>query len=216
MDPRLPAALAGGYALAFTAPHRETVLSGKGERRVPLFTETWPVQVERKLFPALTSNAYLAAELRSPSRQVLPGGEAQLFVGADPAGTARLSLVSPGEPFTLPLGVDSAVRPVRNVQVFTEEKGLLGKDELSQYQVTLEVANPYPVPLPVRLYDQWPLSRDEHVEVELVRTQPAPTAQDPVKGTLEWRLTIPASGKAEVSFVYTLRHPKGWRLLQEQ
>lgn len=215
LDPRLPASLAGGHALAFSSQRRETVRSGGGERRVPLFTETWPVQVERKLYPALTPSAFLVAELRSPSQQVLPGGEAQLFVGADPAGQARFSLVSPGESFTLPLGIDSAVRPVRNVQVRTSEKGLLGKDDLTEYLVTIELANPYPFALPVRVHDQWPLSRDEHVEVKLTRTEPQ-AEQDEDKGTLEWRLRVPPSAKSVVSFVYTVRHPKGWRLRQSQ
>ncbi|WP_309887825.1 mucoidy inhibitor MuiA family protein [Archangium sp.] len=215
LDANLPASLAGGYALAFPSQRRESVRSGGGERRVPLFSETWPVQVERKLYPALTPNAFLVAELRSPSRQVLPGGEAQLFVGADPVGQARLTLVSPGEPFTLPLGVDPAVRPVRNVKLLTAEKGLIGKDELTEYLVTIEVANPYPFPLPVRIHDQWPLSRQQDVEVKLVRTEPY-AEQDKDKGTLLWRLTVPPSEKTAVSFLYTVRHPKGWRLHQNQ
>ncbi|WP_395810221.1 mucoidy inhibitor MuiA family protein [Archangium minus] len=215
LDSDLPASRAGGYALAFPAQRRETVRSGRAERRVPLFTESWPVQVERKLYPALTPNAFLVAELRSPSKQVLPGGEAQLFVGADPAGQAQLSLVSPGEPFTLPLGIDSAVRPVRNVKLMTSEKGLIGKDELTEYLVTIEVANPYPFALPVRIHDQWPLSRSQDVEVKLVRTEPF-AEQDLAQGTLMWRLSVPPSEKKVVSFLYTVRHPKGWRLLQSQ
>ncbi|QRN98759.1 mucoidy inhibitor MuiA family protein [Archangium violaceum] len=215
MEPDLPASLAGGHALAFPAQRRETVRSGGGERRVPLFTETWPVRVERKLYPALTPNAFLVAELRSPSRQVMPGGEAQLFVGADPAGQARLTLVSPGEPFTLPLGVDAAVRPVRNVKLMTSEKGFIGKDEITEYLVTIEVANPYPFALPVRIHDQWPLSRSGDVEVKLVRTEPY-AEQDKDKGTLMWRLMVPPSEKTAVSFLYTVRHPKGWRLEQYQ
>ena len=215
LDPHLPASLAAGQALSFPAQRRETVLSGQGERRVPLFTETWPVQVERELFPALTSNAYLVAQLRSPSQQVLPGGEAQLFVGADPSGQAQLELVSPGEPFALPLGIDPAVRPVRNVRLVTSEKGFISKDDVTEFIVTLEVANPYPVPLPVRLHDQWPLAGDKHVEVKLVSTEPY-AEQDADKGTLEWRLTLAPSSKQEVSFHYTVRHPKSWRLQQRQ
>ncbi|WP_375767453.1 mucoidy inhibitor MuiA family protein [Archangium gephyra] len=215
MDPRLPASLAGGQALSFPAQRRETVRSGQGERRVPLFTETWPVQVERELFPALTANAFLVAQLRSPSRQVLPGGEAQLFVGADPSGQAQLQLVSPGEPFTLPLGIDPAVRPVRNVRLVTSEKGFISKDDVTEYAVTLEVANPYPFPLSVRLHDQWPLPGDKNVEVKLVSTEPY-AEQDAGKGTLEWRLSIPPSSKSTVTFRYTVRHPKNWRLQQRQ
>jgi uncharacterized protein (TIGR02231 family) len=173
------------------------------------------VKTERKLFPALARDAFLVAELQSPSKQVLPGGEASLFVGSDPAGTASLKLVAPGERFTLPLGVDRAVRPVRNVTLVQSEKGFLGNEEETAYRVTLEVANPYAFPIPVRILDQWPRTQDEDVEIKLVRTEPY-AKQDKVKGSLEWELTVPASGKTVVSFEYTLRHPKGWRLYQSQ
>jgi hypothetical protein len=215
VDARLPASLAGGYDLAFAASRPESLQSGTGGRQVPLFTETWPVQVKRKLFPALTSAAFLVAELQSPSKQALPGGEASLFVGEDPAGSASLGLVAPGERFTLPLGVDRAVRPVRNVTLVQSEKGFINKDEETAYRVTIEVANPYAVPLQVHIHDQWPLARGDDVEVKLVRTEPY-ARQDKVKGLLEWELTVPASGRTVATFEYTLRHPRGWRMQQNQ
>jgi hypothetical protein len=85
-----PAALAGGYDLIYKAAGPETVASGKGARRVALFSRSFPVKVERRVFPDLQPEAaYLVAELANPTGQPLPGGEAKLFVGADPA-------VSPG------------------------------------------------------------------------------------------------------------------------
>ncbi|MCY1023407.1 mucoidy inhibitor MuiA family protein [Pyxidicoccus sp. MSG2] len=209
----LPASLAGGYDLAFTAPRPETVRSGQGERVVPLLIESWPVQVERHVFPALAEDAFLVAQLKSPSRTVLPGGDAALFVGADPAGTAVLKLVVPGESFTLPLGVDPAVRTARNVRLVQASEGFISKDDLNTYEVTREVLNPYPFPMQVRVVDQWPLSQDGKVEVKLVRTSPA-ARQDEKKGELQWDLVVPPTSKSTVSFEYTLRRPRHWRLTQ--
>lgn len=213
LESDLPASLAGGYDLAFTAPRAETVRSGQGERTIPLLVESWPVQVERHVFPALAPDAYLVAQLKSPSRGVLPGGQAALFVGADPAGSAMLDLVVPGEPFTLPLGVDRSVRPARNVRLVQSREGLISKDDVNTYEVTLEVPNPYPFPLQVRVVDQWPLSQDGQVEVKLVRTTPA-AQPDEKTGELRWDLVVPPSSKKTVSFEYSLRRPKDWRLYQ--
>ncbi|MBF5043758.1 mucoidy inhibitor MuiA family protein [Aggregicoccus sp. 17bor-14] len=215
LDARLPAESAGGRDLDFRAARPETVRTGGSLRQVPLFSESWPVKVERELYPALAQDAFLVAELKSPARQVLPGGDAQLYVGADPAGSARLQVVAPGEPFTLPLGLDRAVHPARNVQQVTAERGFIGKDEVTEYLTTIEVANPYPFALPVRVHDQWPLSRSEDVQVRLLSTEPY-AEQDEVKGALTWRLTVPPSGKTTVSFRYSVRRPKGWRLHQQQ
>jgi uncharacterized protein (TIGR02231 family) len=211
--PDLPASLAGGYDLSFPSLRPETIKSGQGARRAALFVESWPVQVERRVLPALAPEAFLVAEIRNPSGRVLPGGEASLFVGADPAGTARLKVVAPGEAFTLPLGIDRACKPVRNVRLISSEKGVFSKDEINQYEVTIEIANPYRAPLKTKIVDQVPLQGDKNVEVRLLRTEPA-AAHDKDSGALGWELTVPPSGKGQVRFVYTLKRPKGYRLQQ--
>ncbi|MBL9008292.1 MAG: mucoidy inhibitor MuiA family protein [Myxococcales bacterium] len=241
LDPRSAAARAGGYDLLYPSLYRESLGSGKGTRRVALFTKTFPVRVLRKIYPALTRDSYLVAVIQNPTSseggQPLPGGSARLFVGADPAGHAELGLVAPGERFTLPLGIDRALKPLRNVQLSTEEKGVFSKDEITQYDVVTELANPYGTPIDVQLIDQLPLPGDKNVELKLLSMTPPPsppespaarkppagwpyadspyaTAIDPETGAVEWRLSIPAGGKIETRFRYTLRRPKGARLSQ--
>jgi hypothetical protein len=211
--PDSPVTLAKGYDLAFPALQKESVPSGKGDRRIALWSAQWPVSVERKLYPALTRDAFLVAELKNPSKQVLPGGLAQLYVGADPSGTAKLQLVSPGEPFTLPLGIDRALKPVRNVQLVESTEGVISKEEVGTYTVSIELANPYRVPVAVRVYDQWPVTDQKDVVTKLVASSPT-AIQDAKNGGLEWRLSIPAQQKSQLSFTYTLRRPRGWKLNQ--
>ena len=71
------------------------------------------------LGPAPSRESYLVAEIRNPQRTPLPGGQAQLAVGGDAAGTATLKLVAPGEVFALPLGIDRDVKLLRTVRVTT-------------------------------------------------------------------------------------------------
>jgi hypothetical protein len=210
-----PVTLAAGYDLSFTSLQKETVPSERGSRRVALWSAQWPVSVERKLFPALTTDAFLVAELKNPSSQVLPGGPAQLYVGADPAGTARLKLVSPGEAFTLPLGIDRALKPVRNVQIVEATQGVFTKEEVGTYTVTIELANPYRAPVAVRVADQWPVTDQKDVETKLVDSKPT-AIQDAKKGSLEWRVTIAPQQKQVFSFTYTVKRPRGWKLQQQE
>lgn len=210
-----PVTLAAGYDLSFTSLQKESVPSARGSRRVALWSAQWPVSVERKLFPALTTDAFLVAELKNPSSQVLPGGPAQLYVGADPAGTARLKLVSPGEAFTLPLGIDRALKPVRNVQVVEATQGVFTKEEVGTYTVTIELANPYRAPVAVRVADQWPVTDQKDVETKLVNSKPV-AIQDAKKGSLEWRVTIAPQQKQVFSFTYTVKRPRGWKLQQQE
>ncbi len=210
-----PIALAGGYDLTFASLQKETIASGQGARRVPLWSARWPVTVERTVFPAVSADTYLVAQLKNPSTQVLPGGPAHLFVGADPAGAASLKLVSPGEPFTLPLGIDRAVTSVRNVQVVDSTQGVFSKDEVSTYTVTIEVVNPYSAPIALRVADQWPLSNTPDVEVKLLDSKPGASA-DSRTGHLEWRFSLAAKETKRLSFTYSLKRPQGSRLFQSE
>ncbi|WP_163867533.1 mucoidy inhibitor MuiA family protein [Myxococcus eversor] len=209
----LPASLAGGHDLAFTAPRLESVPSARGERSIPLLIESWPVQVERHVYPALASEAFLVAQLTSPSSSALPGGAANLFVGNDSVGTAMLRVIVPGEPFTLPLGVDPAVRTARNVRLVQSKEGFISKDEINTYEVTLEIPNPYPFPLQTQVVDQLPVSGNSELEVKLVRTDPVAQPQSKT-GELRWRVVVPPGGKKTVTFEYSLRRPQHWRLTQ--
>ncbi len=216
-SPELPAALAGGYDLSFASLRKETVKTGDGPHRVPLFSERWPVAAERVVYPALAPEAaFLVAEIKNPSERVFPGGQADLSVGADPAGVAQLKLVAPGETFTLPLGLDRAIKPIRNVNIVTEEKGVFSKDEVTHYKVTIELANPYRQQLPIRVIDQVPLPANKEMQVELEGASPQTSARNKDTGQLEWSLQLPASGKATVTYTYSLRRPKGYRLYQDQ
>jgi uncharacterized protein (TIGR02231 family) len=170
------------------------------------------VVTERLIEPALSPDAYLVAQIKNPSRRTLPRGQAALAVGADPAGAAEVPLVAPGQEFTLPLGIDRALRPIRNVAQVQSEKGLFSKDEVTRYATTIELANPYPAPLPLRIVDQLPLPGDKNVEVELIEAQGA--AREEGTGKLTWRLTAPASGKVKVGFLYELKRPKGYKVHQ--
>ncbi len=208
-----PAALAGGYDLSYPALRRETVPSGQGARRVALFSKRWPVTVTREVFPALAEAAFLVAELKNPSADPLPGGPAELFVGDDPAGEAQLPLAAPGEKFTLPLGVDRAIKPVRRVELVQAETGFISKDDVRHYKVVIELANPYPRAVAVHVVDQWPVTTDAHVKIKLDQTDPW-AEQEPVKGQLDWRLTLPASGKQTITYSFTVTVPRGWLLYQ--
>ena len=212
VPPDSPSALAGGYDLEFASVRRETVRSGGGARRVLLFSDTWPVTTERLIYPALSPDAYLVAQIKNPSLRTMPRGQAVLAVGADPAGTAAMPLVAPGEEFTLPLGIDRAVKTFRNIAQVQSEHGLFSKDEVTRYAVTIEVANPYAVPVPLRIVDQLPLQGDKNIEVSMVEAKGAEREEG--TGKLTWRVTAPASGKVKLAFVYELKRPKGYKVHQ--
>lgn len=212
LPPGSPADAAGGYELEYASERAETIASGAGARRVVLFTETWPVAAERVLFPAVAAEAFLTARLRNPSQRTLPRAQAQLTVGDDLAGSATVPLSRPGAEVELPLGVDRALHPQRNVAQLKGEEGIFSKDEITRYLVTIEISNPYAAPIALRVIDQYPLIGDNHIEVQLLE---APRAQvERETGKLTWALQLAPAEKVKLAFTYQLKRPRGFKVNQ--
>jgi hypothetical protein len=95
----------------------------------------------------------------------------------------------------------------------SSEHGLVWKDDVTDYTVHVELANPYRIPLTVEVIDQYPVTPDKHVEIRLTASTPAAQV-DAIKGALKWRLQLAPSSKQVVSFGYRVTRPKGWRLHQ--
>lgn len=213
LAPGMPAALAGGHDLTFDAAAAEYLFSGAAARPVSLGSWRWPVTVVRRLIPAVRAEAYLVAAIRSPATTVLPAGEAWLALDGKPVGRAQLALLRPGQPFTLPLGMDRAVRAVRQVQLDSSEVGLISKDDVNRYTVTIDVANPHPRAITAEVVDQIPRARDDSVRVGLEGSTPTAVLEEKT-GTLTWKLALPAGATAQVRFIYSLKRPQGNRLHQ--
>ena len=213
LDEDAPANLSGGFDLLFDAKNPSTLASGQSAHSVPLFSESWPVRTERLLFPAIAQEAWLVAKLTVPAERTLPGGYAELFVGADPAGNARLQAMAPGEEIELPLGIDRSLKPIRNVTQLQSEKGLISKDDVDDYVVSIELTNPYPRGVALRVFDQLPLKGNEDLEVEFVSAAPA-IKPNKDTGELEWAFELAAAQKTQLEFHYRLKRPHGARLHQ--
>ena len=216
LAPRTPgeAPESDGLDLSFDAARPERVHSGSGAARVTLVSERWPVQIERRAYPALTPHVYLVGRTHNPSARVLPGGTAVLSVGSDPTGHARLPVLRPEDEVELPLGIDHALHPVRNVLLRASSRGLFSKDDLSEVKVSVEIANPHPRPVPLSVIEQLPVAKGEKIEVEVLEVTPAAKRGD--GGRLEWSVQLPARGKTVLAYRYRIIRPKGWELRQSE
>jgi hypothetical protein len=204
------ALLSGGHEIEFAAAAPETIASGD-QRTVPLQSWTWPVAVERALYPGLDADGYLQARLHGPGERPLPGGRASIVVGDDPVGAAELRPVAPGQSFTLPLGVDRAIRAIRRATVQTRPAGLFRRDEIDRHLVTIEITNPHATPARLQVHDQIPVSGDPRVQVTLGEASVGATF-DRETGALRWPLELAPGASTTVAFRYEIRRPRGQRL----
>lgn len=215
LPPDSPAALAGGYAFTYDAARRETITTGTRDAQVALSTLTLPATAVVKIFPALSSDAFLVTEVTNTTGRPLFKGKASLFVGADLVGEAVVPTTPRGAKVTLPLGIDDAISVERHVNVTQSEQGVFAKDDVTVYDVEIELLNPRAKAVHAVVVDQVPLEKGEKVKVALVSVSPEPSKKPDADGLLEWALELRRGEKQVLKFRYSVVRPKDWKLWQQ-
>lgn len=215
LPPDSPAALAGGYAFTYDAARRETITTGTRDAQVALSTLTLPATAVVKLFPALSSDAFLVTEVTNTTGRPLFKGKASLFVGADLVGEAEVPTTPRGAKVTLPLGIDDAISVERHVNVTQSEQGVFAKDDVTVYEVEIELLNPRAKAVQAVVVDQVPLEKGEKVKVALLSVSPEPSKKPDADGLVEWALELRRGEKQVLKFRYSVVRPKDWKLWQQ-
>lgn len=215
LPPNSPAALAGGYAFRYDAARRETVSSGTRDALVGLSTVSLPAEPRVRILPALSAEAFLVAEMTNTTPRPLFEGQAALFVGGDLVGRAQVPTTARGAKLALPLGIDDAIRVERHVSVVQSEKGVFSKDDVTVYDVEIELLNPRANAVQAVVVDQIPIQKGEKVKITLESTSPALSSQPDADGLFEWHVQLNQGRKTVLKYRYSVVRPKDWKLWQQ-
>jgi hypothetical protein len=213
LDPDLPAASAKGHRFTMDAPGRHSVVANGVPVRVPLLREHFAVSPVYKIVPGRSKAAYLTAEIFNSSGRPVLRGHANLFTGATYSGQTKLETAVPGAKLLLPLGVDEGVKVNRMIDQKTAHHGVVFKDDVSDYTVTIEIANHRRHQIRVELEDQLPITANKDTKVEGFAASPAMTGPA-LDGKIGWSGTVGAGSVQKLTFKFRIVRPKNWEIRQ--
>lgn len=177
-------------------PHKATILS-----------DNFPYKFEYIAMPSLVSFAYLQtnSKNRTDGATLLPG-TANIFRDDMFVGTTNLANISPGQEFKLNLGVDEGIKIDRELIERQVDKTFLAGNRRTTYAYRLTITNLLATISHVQIADHIPHSKNEKVKVKLIKT--SPQIQLGELGRLAWELNLAANGKSEISYQFSIEHPK--------
>jgi uncharacterized protein (TIGR02231 family) len=205
----------GGPSVTFQLPRAVTVKtnSQKHQRTRIASIDTHPKFIHVAA-PMLTDAVYLRGELTNDSAYQLLPGQASIFVDQDYVGPTTLESVAPHADFKVHFGVDHAIKASRQlVSKRTENTGLLSGGRRTSFDYRISIDNGAGKPITVELWDRYPVSRNEDIQIALVdvsdplSSDAYYTAQEQPAGLLKWILNVPvsASGQSAYTMSYGVR-----------
>ena len=192
----------GGPSVTFHLPRAITVKTNQQkQQRTRIATIDSEPRFIYVAVPLLTDAVYLRGDLVNASSYQLLPGPVSIFFGQDYIGPTTMPSVAPNGEFKVHFGIDSAIKAARQlVSKRTENTGLLSGGRRTSYEYRIFIDNGCGKPIRVELWDRYPVSRNEGIQIELVDVS-APLSNDAYyvseekpQGLLKWILNVPTSG----------------------
>lgn len=201
----------GDYDHRYDAEAAVDVPADGALHRVEIVTAACPSNLSWRTNPRTESAVYREVALDNPHPSPLLAGPLDVYVRGSLVANTSTPTVDRGGSMNVGLGVDERLKVARNARVREESAGLLGGKREIDHFVDIEIASSLGFDAMVELIDRIPVSKDEHVEVNLFECVPEADEYDqtdrdaPVEGGLRWRVEVFAGDTVSVRFAYRIK-----------
>ncbi|HOZ15311.1 MAG TPA: mucoidy inhibitor MuiA family protein [Tenuifilaceae bacterium] len=190
-----------------------TVLSDNKSYAVDMAAYELPASYQYYCVPKIQKDAFLIANIVDWEKYSLLEGEANIFFEDSYVGKTLLNLSAANDTLSISLGKDKNVSVNREkVKDFTTKQFIGNKKEETRSWLTT-VKNNKNQPISMIILDQTPVSTLEEIEVQI---QDLSTGKhDKETGEVKWEFNLEPSTKKEFSLKYSVKYPKGRKLVIE-
>jgi TonB-dependent SusC/RagA subfamily outer membrane receptor len=157
--------------------------------------------------PKLDKEAYLLAEISDWEKLNLLAGEANIIFEGTYIGKSFLDPASTNDTLNLTLGKDKRVVVKREKVADFSSIKLVGSNKLQVITYELTVKNNKKDAINFILKDQYPISTNKDIEVELRESSDAMVNTE--IGVLTWKLQLAPGESKKVRISYSVKYPKG-------
>jgi hypothetical protein len=158
------------------------------------------------VIPKLDEDVYLLAEVPEWEKLNFLPGEANITFEGTYVGKSFIDPKATADTLNLTIGHDKRVIVKREkLRDFSSIK-FLGTNKLQKFTYEITVKNNKNEPVNLLLKDQYPLSTNKDIEVELLETSNAELNKD--IGVLNWKIQLAPGEIKTIRFAYSIKYPK--------
>jgi hypothetical protein len=178
---------------------------------------TLPVTSRFVTVPRETQQVFRSVEMESPD--VLPPGQADIYVGGDFLLSGPVDGAAPGGKLRLALGVEEQIKVARNTRFAESVSGVVSKTRRFEHTLEIELANNLSREATIEVRERLPqpaeLEKDVEVKVDSSKPEWESFEPDDSSGIADarrWVVGLKAGQKATLEARYTIIVPKKFEL----
>lgn len=156
--------------------------------------------------PKLDNDVYLLAEIPDWEKLNLMPAEANIIFEGTYVGKSFIDPNNTTDTLNFTLGRDKRVVVKRNKLTDFSSVKFWGSNKLQQFTYEITIKNTKKETIDLLLKDQYPLTTNKEIEVELISNGGAEVNTD--LGVLNWQLKLAAGETKKIRFSYSAKYPK--------
>jgi uncharacterized protein (TIGR02231 family) len=189
-----------GLTATYDVPGKRTLAPSSLLRRHKIATfNATSIIFSHMAVPKLRAAAFLRARVKNPSSSVtLLKGTAGVTLDSSFLGNTTLQRISPGQTFTLPLGVDPAIHvSYSKPTVHRSTQGIFNKESAHSFNRSILLTNTKSTAIDLLVLDQVPVSQEERLKIDILQPRGLGKEGDVVKTGQSAKVGAADWGKAQ-------------------
>jgi uncharacterized protein (TIGR02231 family) len=192
--------------LEFTLASKGSIPSDNKDYLFSIGAEEMEASYHYQAVPKLNKAAYLMATINDWEGFELVDGYANIYYAKTFIGETYLNTSMTLDSMQLSLGKDKGLVVERkSVKDFTRSK-VVGPNVKKSYGYEIIVRNTKPIPVQLVLEDQYPISANSEISVDLEESGDG--VADEASGKVTWRLELKSGETVKIPLKYTVKYPK--------
>ncbi|MCL2131564.1 MAG: mucoidy inhibitor MuiA family protein [Lentimicrobiaceae bacterium] len=185
-------------------------IPGNGkEVNIELKNQEVPADFKYYSAPKLDIETYLLAEIADWQKLNLLSGKANITYDGTYVGETFINASSTLENLALTLGSDKRVAVKREKLTEFSSTKSIGSETRQTLTYQLTVRNNQNVPINMTLKEQYPISTQREIEVELFKETTMPTFNNTETGVVTWEFELQPGEQKIFKLSYSVKYPKG-------
>ncbi|MDR0766956.1 MAG: mucoidy inhibitor MuiA family protein [Methanosarcinales archaeon] len=188
-------------------------IPGNGkEQNIELKSSEMPASFMYYCAPKLDYETYLIAEIKDWEKLGLLSGKANVTYDGTFIGETYIDADSTRDKLSLTLGTDRRVAVKREKLKEFSSKGLFGSDMKQEFAYQLTVRNNQNKAARMVLKDQYPISSNKEITIELSKESTPFTFNKEDVGVVTWEYNMQPGETKVFKLAYSVKYPKGKEL----
>lgn len=185
-------------------------IEGNGKEQI-IDLQTIDVNAEFSYYsaPKLDTETFLLAEISDWQKLGLLSGKANVTYDGTYVGETVIDAGSTLSKLGLTLGTDKRIAVKREKMQDFSSKKFLGNDIKQEFVYQITVKNNQTKTIKMVLKDQYPLSSQKDIEVELLKETTDTTHKNEAVGVLVWEFELKPGETQVFKTAYSVKYPKG-------